>query len=123
MLFIGVPVFILFVALAFLVWRFVLLMRTKSHMTEEEIVQKKCDRAIAKREQRNEKIRKIEKELLSREEGLRKKRALFLRKHAALENAPAKMEISKIIQEVDVPTKFKLGFWAAKQKVCKPFAS
>jgi hypothetical protein len=114
---------ILFAILAFSTWRFLMSLRAKPHMTQQEKAQKEWERKVAKRDRRDEKIRKAEEELQSIEEGRRKKRASFLREHASLEGAPAKVEIGKIMQEVDVPAKFRLGFWAAKQKVCKPFAS
>lgn len=36
--------------------------------------------------------------------------------------APQKVNISAIIKKAKAPIKFKLSFWATKQKVCKPFA-
>lgn len=35
---------------------------------------------------------------------------------------PEKVDISVVIKKAKPPIKFKLSFWAAKQKVCKPFA-
>lgn len=35
--------------------------------------------------------------------------------------APARVDIPAAIKRTSMPIKFKLGFWAAKSKVCKPF--
>lgn len=45
-----------------------------------------------------------------------------LRANLSLELTPRRVELMKILPKVGQVTRFKLGFWAVKAQVCKPFA-
>ena len=46
----------------------------------------------------------------------------FLRQNTTLSLAPTKVDVAVVIKRVNPVTKFILGYWATKAKVCKPFA-
>ncbi|GEM_PF-2424351 len=79
-----------------------------------------------KDEEKMKKRKEIERELeeyrivKQKEKGDKEKE--FLKANASLKNLPSKVVIEDVIKKVDVSTKFKLGFMAAKSKICKPFA-
>ena len=87
---------------------------------------KREEKRKKKDEERKKKRKEIERELeeyrivKQKEEGDKEKE--FLKANASLKNLPPKVVIKDVIKRVEVSTKFKLGFMAAKSKICKPFA-
>lgn len=87
---------------------------------------KRDKRKKLKQREKEERAKRVNEELeklrLTKEKKEGDKEKRFLKANASLNTLPPKVIIGDVIKKVDVSTKFRLGFMAAKSKICKPFA-
>jgi hypothetical protein len=80
------------------------------------------DRRAERKERKQLQTAKKEEVGKTKEQMLDEKLMLFLKQNAELSLTPTRVQIGVVIRKVNPVTKFVLGYWATKAKVCKPFA-